>query len=111
MLAHIHVLGVIWFDKQTTAICNNFMNKVVPCSCFEVEDLGRFPEFEEWLKFLCFLFQNLGQVFHGVRTLVFADPFPYRFDQQILKILLIQEVALYDRAVFHYIIQKETIRA
>lgn len=92
-------------------ISNNFMNKVVSCSCFEVEDLGRFPEFEEWLKFLCFLFQNLGQVFHGVRTLVFADPFPYRFDQQILKILLIQEVALYDRAVFHYIIQKETIRA
>ena len=111
VLAHLHVLGVIRFDKQTTTICNNFMNKVVSCSCFEVDDLGRFPELKERLEFLCFLLQNLGQVFHGIRTILFADPFPHCFDQQILKILLIQEVALYNRTVFHYIIQEETIRA
>ena len=39
-----------------------------------------------------------------------SDPFPNCFDQQVLKILLIQEVTLNNRPIFHYIVQEEPIR-
>lgn len=64
--------------------------------------------------YICSLSITLVALGHAGNALIqnFPETWKNHLEKlSILKILLIQEVALYDRAVFHYIIQKETIRA
>ena len=48
-------------------------------------------------------------ILYCVRAILLSNSLPYRFNQQVLEKLLVQEVSLYNRSIFHYIVQKEPI--